>query len=154
MIFKRRCTWLLTLLLAVPLAADSRVAAQNQGEEGAPRGQMGAGGRRGSMSLDDRLKQMKKDLDLTADQLAKIKPVLEAERKKMQDLMNPATVNRQTMRSKILAIQQETRKQIRDLLDDKQKELFDKQQEERPQRMRERRGIPGGPSEVPPPPQN
>ena len=154
MVSKRKCAWLLVLLLALPFLVSSRVAAQTQGEEGGPRGQTGPGGRRGPMSPDDRLKQMKKDLDLTSDQVAKIKSVLQTERKKMQDLMNPATADRQSMRSKMQEIQQDARKQIRDLLDDKQKEMFDKQEQERQQRMRDRRGGPGGPGGPQQSPQN
>src|ERR1017187_6111493 len=100
MISKRRCIWILSLLLAIPFLAGSAAAAQNQGE-GGPRGQAGPGGPRGPMSPDDRLKQMTKDFDLTSDQKAKIKPILEDEQKKMQDLRSETNADRQTMRSKM-----------------------------------------------------
>jgi Spy/CpxP family protein refolding chaperone len=154
MISKRRCTWWLALLLAVPLVAGGAVAAQSQGEEGGPRGQMGPGGRRGPVSPDDRLKHMTKDFKLTTDQQTKIKPILEAEQKKMQDLMNDASGDRESMRAKMQEIQKDASKQVRDLLDDKQKDQFDKQEQEHQQRMRDRRGGPGGPGGPPQPPQN
>src|SRR5260370_23065544 len=91
MISKRRCTWWLALLLAVPLVAGGAVAAQRQGEEGGPRGQMGPGGRRRPVSPDDRLKHMTKDFKLTTDQQTKINPIPEPEPKKMQDLINDAS---------------------------------------------------------------
>jgi len=151
MIFKRLCSLLLALLLAVPLAGSLAGAAQNQGAGERPRGQMGQGGRRGPMSPDDRLKQMTKDFNLTTDQQTKLKPILEAEQKKMQDLMNDSSGDRQSMRAKMQELQQDTNKQIRALLDEKQKEQFDKQEQERQQRMQERRGGMGGPGG---PPQN
>jgi periplasmic protein CpxP/Spy len=149
MISKRRCTWILSLLLAMPFLAGSAAAAQNQG--GGPRGQAGPGGRRGPMSTDDRLKQITKDFDLTSDQQAKIKPILEDQQKKMQDLRSDTNADRQSMRSKMQQIQQDANTQIRAALDDKQKEKFDKQEQERQQRMQNRRGGMGGPGG---PPQN
>ena len=154
MISERRSTWLLALLLAVPLVASSAVTAQRQGIEGGPRGQMGQGGRRGPMSPDERLKQMTKDFNLTANQQTMIKPILEAEQKKMRDLMNDTSGDRESMRAKMQEIQKDASKQVRDLLDDKQKEQFDKQEQERQQRMRDRRGGPGGPGGPPQPRQD
>ena len=159
MISKRQCTWLFAFLLAVPFIAGGPAAAQNQGGGDGPGGQMGRGGRRGPMSPDDRLKQMTKDLNLTADQQTKIKPILEAQQQKMQDLRNDNTGDRQSMRGKMRQIQEDTNMQIRDLLDDKQKETFDKQEQERQQRMQNGRGGRGGPgggpdgNGAPPPPQ-
>jgi Spy/CpxP family protein refolding chaperone len=150
MISKRCCIWILSLLLAMSFLAGSAAAAQNQGE-GGPRGQAGPGGRRGPMSPDDRLKQMTKDFNLTSDQQATIKPILVDEQKKMQDLRNDTNADRQTIRSKMQQIQQDTNTQIRAALDDKQKEKFDKQEQEREQRMQNRRGGMGGPGG---PPQN
>ena len=154
MISKRRCTWFLALLLAVPLGAVFAAAAQNQEEQERPKGQMGPGGRRGPMSPDNRLKQMTKDFNLTADQQTKIKPILEAEQKKVQDLMSDASGDRQSMRSKMQEIQQDANKQVRALLDDKQKDQFDKKEQERQQRMQDRRDGLGGPGGPPQPPQN
>jgi Spy/CpxP family protein refolding chaperone len=107
------------------------------------------------MSTDDRLKQMTKDLNLTADQQTKIKPILDAQQQKMQDLRNDNSGDRQSMRGKMRQIQDDTNMQIRNLLDDKQKETFDKQEQERQQRMQNGRGGRGGPggADGPPPPQ-
>ncbi len=157
MISKRYGIWFLALLFATPLTASRSVAAQNQDGGDSPRGQMGRGGRRGPMSTNDRLKQMTKDLNLTADQQAKIKPILEAQQQKMQDLRNDNSGDRDSMRGKMRQIQDDTNKQVRDLLDDKQKDIFDKQEQERQQRMqngrRGRGGPGGGPDGTPPPPQ-
>jgi len=141
---KRKCVWILTLLLAVPMLAAGAPAASYQGG-GYGGGQMG-GGRRGPMSPDEQLKRMTKDLNLTADQQAKIKPILVDARKKMEDTRNDTSSDRQTMRQKMMQIRQDTNDQVRALLDDKQKEKFDKQEQERQERMQNRRGGgPGGP---------
>jgi Spy/CpxP family protein refolding chaperone len=154
---KRKCLWILTLSLAVPMLAARAPAAQYQG--GGNGGGQGESGRRGPMSPDDQLKRMTKEFNLTADQQSKIKPILVAEQKKMEDLRNDSSADRQTMRGKMMQIRQDTNDQVRALLDDKQKEKFDKQEQERQDRMQNRRGGgPGGPggdnAGGGPPPQN
>ena len=141
----RRSIWgIFAVALAMPLLAMTASAAQYQG------GPMG--GRRGPMSPDDRLKQMTKDFNLTPDQQTKIKPILVDEQKKMEDLRNESAGDRQAMRSKMMQIQKDTNAQIRALLDDKQKEKFDKQEQEREQRMQNWQGRQRG--QGGPPPQN
>ena len=110
MISKRSFYLGLSLLLAMPLLAASAPAAQYQGgRDGGPRG------RRGPMSPDDRLNQMTKYFNLTADQQTKIKPILVDQQKKMQDLRNESSGDRQTMRSKMMQIRNDTNTQIRGL---------------------------------------
>ncbi len=158
MISKRKYLWILTLLLALPLLAAGTPAAYQGGGYGGGQG----GGRRGPMSPDDQLKRMTKDFKLTADQQSKIKPILVDAQKKMEDVRNDSSIDRQTMRGKMMQIRQDTNNQVRDQLDDKQKEKFDKIQQERQDRMQNRRGGgfggPGGPGGEDqggnPPPQN
>jgi Spy/CpxP family protein refolding chaperone len=152
---KYKFRWILTLLLALPIMAAGVPAAQYQG--GGYGGGQGGGGRRGMMSPDDQLKRMTKDLNLTADQQTKVKPILVEEQKKMEDLRSDSSGDRQTMRGKMMQIRQDTNQQVRALLDDKQKEKFDKQEQERTDRMQNRRGSgPGGDNSGgnPPSPQN
>jgi len=134
----------------IPFLAAGARAAQPQG---------GEGGRRGPMSPDDRLKQMTKNFSLTADQQAKIKPVLVDAQKKMEDARNNSSGDRQAMRGKIMQIMQDTNSQVRSQLDDKQKEKFDKLEQERMQKMQDRRRggsgkADGEKSGGAPPPQN
>jgi protein CpxP len=141
---KRNYLWMLIPLLVVPMLAGGALAFKYQG--GGFGGGQGEGGRRGPMSADERLKRMTKDFNLTADQQAKIKPILMGEQKKMEDLRNDSSGDRQAMRAKGIQIRQDTNDQVRALLDDKQKEKFDKQEQERQERMQNRRGGgPGGP---------
>ena len=153
---KLKYLWMLALLLALPLVGALPSAAQYQ--EGGPGGGQGRGGPREPMSPDDRLKQMTKNFKLTDDQQAKIKPILVDEQKKIEDLRNDSSGDRQAMRGKMMQIRKDTNEQVRAQLDDKQKEKFDKQEQDREDRMRNRRGPgPGGPdgdNPPPPPPQN
>ena len=149
----RKHLWILTAFCVVPLVAAGVTATPSQG--GGYAGRAGEGGRRGPMSSDDQLKRMTKDFNLTADQQAKIKPILVDEQKKMEDLRNDSSTDRQAMRGKMMQIRQDTNEQVRAQLDDKQKEKFDKQEQERQDRMQNRRGGPGGDnSGGNPPPQN
>src|ERR1700691_5610020 len=140
---KHKYLWILAMLLAIPILAASTPAAQYQG--GGYGGGQGGGGRGGPMSPDDQLKRMTKDFNLTADQQSKIKPILVDEQKKMEDLRNDSSGDRQAMRGKMMDIRKDTNDQVRALLDDKQKEKFDKQEQEREDRTPNRRGGPGGP---------
>ena len=154
---KQKYLWILTLLLAAPVVAAGATPLPYQG--GGYGGGMQGGGRPRPMSPDDRLKQMTKSLNLTADQQAKIKPILVDAQKKMEDLRNDSSGDRQAMRQKMMQIRQDTNDQIRAQLDDKQKEKFDKQEQEREERMQNRRGGPSGPGGDnaggnAPPPQN
>lgn len=149
--------WILTLLLAVPMLATRAPAAPFQG--GGYGGGQGGGARRQPPTPDEQLKRMTKDFSLTADQQAKIKPILVDAQKKMEDLRNDSSVDRQTMRQKMMQIRQGTNDQVRAQLDDTQKEKFDKQEQERQDRMQNRRNGPGatGGSDQggnAPPPQN
>jgi periplasmic protein CpxP/Spy len=148
--FNRRTNGLLILLFVAPLFAGAALYAQGRG--------MGMGGRRGPMSVDDRMKQMTKDLNLTTDQQAKIKPILEDEQKQMMDMRNNSTGDRQAMRQKMIQMRDNTRNQVRAQLTDKQKETFDKMEQQRQQRMQDMRnrrggmmGGPGGGNQAPPP---
>jgi hypothetical protein len=153
MTLKRKYLWILAVLLAVPTLASISSAAQYQ--EGGPGGGQGRGGPRGPMSPDDQLKRLTKDYNLTADQQSNIKPILVDEQKKMEDLRNDSSQDRQAMRGKMMQIRKDANEQVRAQLDDKQKEKFDKQEQQR----EDRRG-PGGPDgnnsggNPPPPPQN
>src|SRR6185369_1745952 len=150
---KRKYLWILTAFVVMPLLALSVTAMPDQG--GGYAGRQGEGGRRGPMSPDEQLKRMTKDFNLTADQQVKIKPILVDEQKKMEDLRDDSSMDRQAKRGEMMQIRQDTHEQVRAQLDDKQKEKFDKQEQERKDRMQDRRGGPGGDnSGGNPPPQN
>jgi protein CpxP len=144
MSLKNKGFWALAFLLAVPFVASGASGAPFQG--GGYGGGNGAGPRREPMTPDEQLKHMTKNFNLTADQQAKIKPILVDARKKMDDARSDSSGDRQAMRQKMMQIRQDSNEQIRTQLDDKQKEKFDKEQQEREEKMQNRRGGPGGPA--------
>jgi len=160
MVLNRKYAWVLALFLAMPMLAMGARAAQQQGGDqqqgGGDADQKEEGERQGPMSTDDRLALMTKQFNLTDAQQAKIKPILEDSEKKMEDLRSGSNNSRGAMRAKVLEIRQDTNKEIRGQLDDKQKEKFDKMEEERMARMQNRRkGGPGGDKAgTPPTPKN
>ena len=75
-------------------------------------------------SIDQKLAQLTKDLELTPEQQEKVRPLLEEHHDKIQALLdkNP-TVSRQALGPQIHAIGDETHRKIHALLTDHQKEL-------------------------------
>lgn len=145
----RRFGFIAAFCAAVVLLATGAWAApyQGGGYGGGNGGGQRGGGPRGMMSPDDQLKRLTKELDLTADQQSKIKPILVATQKKMEDARDNSSGDRQAMREKMTQIRQDNNDQIRAQLNDSQKEKFDKLQEQREDRAGgNRRGGPGGAS--------
>lgn len=108
-----------------------------------PQGKMNH--RRGMMqSPDERLQMLTKQLNLTDDEQAKIKPILVDEQKKMEDLRSDSTLSRQDRFQKMRDIREDSSKQIRSNLDENQQKKFDDMQKEQQKRMRKMRSD-GGP---------
>jgi Spy/CpxP family protein refolding chaperone len=146
---------ILVLLLALPILPAAGAAFQGEG--------YGRPDRTGAVSPEQQLKRMSKEFNLTADQQSKVKPILVDQRKKMDSVRDDSSLDRSAMRDKMMQIRKDTNGQIRALLDDKQKEKWDKLQQEREERMQNRRGgesgEPGGADSgsnppTPAPPQN
>jgi Spy/CpxP family protein refolding chaperone len=98
------------------------------------------GGRRmhRAMTPDDQLARMTKQLNLTDDEQAKIKPILEEQHNKMMDLRQDTSMSREDRFSKFREIRQESMDKIKPILNSDQQKKWDKMQEKR----RERRGGP------------
>jgi len=75
-------------------------------------------------SIDEKLAQLTKDLQLTREQQEKVRPLLEEHHDKIQALLdkNP-TKSRQELGPQIHAVSDETHRKIHALLTDHQKEL-------------------------------
>src|SRR5690606_40430491 len=67
---------------------------------------------RRSSDLEERLDRMKKDLELTEEQVTKIKPILAEAREKMDELRGKLDNDRDALREKGKAIWDETRAKI------------------------------------------
>ena len=120
--------------------------ATNAPPAGAPPG--GGRGMRGGPNVD----RIATELNLTDDQKAKVKPILDAERQKMSDLRADTSLSREDRMAKMRTIREDTAKQMKDVLTPEQ---FDKYQQMF-QRGRRNAPPPGGATNTPPanPPQN
>ena len=121
-------------LCAVPMMA--------QGGGGAP----GGGGGRGMMTPDAQLAQLTTTLTLSADQQAKIKPILDADAKKIADIRSSGE-DMLTARPKIMAIRTDQHAAIKALLTADQAAKYDAMPQGRGPG-----GEPGGAGAPPPPP--
>jgi Spy/CpxP family protein refolding chaperone len=131
---------ILSLLAAVLALGGTSVWAQmEQGQAGGQGSAMG----HGPMSPDQRLQMMTKQLNLTADQQEKIKPLLESESQQMQTLRGDTSLSREDRMSKMMQIRQSTNDQIKSSLNPDQQQKFEQMMSHQGHRH-------GGPGEAPP----
>jgi periplasmic protein CpxP/Spy len=133
---------LTALAIAVAIGGASAWAQTGEGMAGS------MGGHGQPMSADQRLQMMTKQLNLTADQQEKIKPMLESQNQQMQALHQDTSLSQEDRMSKMRQIRQNTNDQIKSVLDADQQQKF--------QEMNSRHGRgPGGPppGQSAPPPQ-
>lgn len=111
---------------------------------------MGRGmGRRAMESVDDQIKRLNKKLNLTDDQQAKLKPILEDQRKQMEQIHNDSSLSREDRFSKMQDLRQSSDTQIKSVLTEVQQKDFDKMRAEQQERMKQWHG---GNGDTPPPP--
>lgn len=129
------------LSLTLALCGALTFALPSQAEDTKPGG--GPGGRRGPggpgghrMDPEERLKQMKETLNLTDDQVAKIKPILEKGASEAKAIHEDASVQGEDKRSKTMEVMKSTREQVNEILTPEQRE--------KAKAEREKRGGPGG----------
>jgi periplasmic protein CpxP/Spy len=119
---------------------------------------MGRGmGRRSMETVDDQIKRLTKKLNLSDDQQAKLKPILEDQHKQMEAIHNDSSLSQQDRFSKMQDLRQSSDTQIKSVLNDDQQKNFDKMRAEQQERMKQWRGggnappAGGGPDNPPPP---
>lgn len=122
------------------MAQDNPPPPPDQNQAGQP--PEGARGRGMRMDPERQLAHLTRELNLTTDQQAQIKPLLVERQQKMQALFENQSAAPGDRRTQMRTISEGTNNSIKALLNDDQKQKFDAMQ----QRMR--RGGPGGP---PPP---
>ena len=93
------------------------------------------------LSSDERLAQLTEQLDLTDEQAKQMKPIIEEQSKKQQEIFDSASGDRETMRAEMMNLMEETDEQYAEVLTEDQMNTYRKM---RQQRMRQGR---------PPPPQ-
>lgn len=118
------------------LAQDNPAPPQDQGQSGPQ------GGRGMRMDPNRQLERLTRELNLTSDQQAQIKPMLFERQQKMQALFQNQSLAPEDRRTQMRTIAEGTNNSIKAILTDDQKQKFDAMQ----QRMH--RNGPGGP---PPP---
>lgn len=91
-------------------------------------------------SVDDHLKDLTDRLNLTADQQAKIKPILQDTHQQAQTTMNDTSLSQDDRRSKMRSLHESSSAKIRNVLNDDQKKKFDDWQQEMRNRMQQQPG--------------
>jgi len=86
-------------------------------------GHMGAHGR--GMSSEEQLKHLTKTLNLTADQQAQIKPMLDSSHQQMQQIHQDQSLSQEDRMSKMKSIMDDTHSKIESVLTDEQKQKFE-----------------------------
>jgi periplasmic protein CpxP/Spy len=82
-------------------------------------------------SVDDRVKHLTKELNLTEDQQAKVKSALEDEQRKISSLKQDSSLSREDRRTKFEEIRKNTSQQIRAILNEDQQKKYDELQSKR-----------------------
>ncbi len=85
-----------------------------------------------------RLHTMKKALNLSDEQMAKIEKIFENSREKVMDARKQAERDRSKMMELMFKMREENDQKIEALLNDKQKEKFEAYKKQRDERMKER----------------
>ena len=94
------------------------------------------------MNPDKQAKHLAKELNLTPDQVAQIKPVLESRKQQFESLRADSSLSPQDRRAKFQAIQQDSKSKIEAVLNDTQKQQFERMLANR--RAHHKGGAPSG----------
>ena len=140
-------------LLSLGLSAGSAFAQDTQDAPPPSSGQQpgpGMGRGMGRRPMDDQIKHLSKKLNLSDDQQAKLKPILEDQRKQMEAIHNDSSLSREDRFGKMQALRQSSDAQIKGVLNEEQQKSFDKMRAEQQDRMKQWRR--GGDNASPPPP--
>jgi len=126
----------LLLTAGTVLAQDAQTPPADQGS-----GMSGGRHHHGMPSTDDQLKHLTKKLNLSDDQQAKVKPILEEQRSQMEQLRADNSGSRQDRWKKMREIHENSDNQIKSLLNEDQQKQFDEMREEQRSRMKDRMGA-------------
>src|SRR4051812_34348628 len=111
-------------------------------QEQQQKGQKMGGHRHGGKMKDPqaRLDHMSKVLNLTDDQKAKIKPILDSESQQMQALKSDTSTAKQDKRAKMMDIHKSTMDQIKPILNSDQQAKLDQQMQKMKEHRAKRQG--------------
>jgi Spy/CpxP family protein refolding chaperone len=145
------CRIVLSGLLATGLTLGTAAAFAQQDSPATPdaSAQPGnGGGRMGRMQMspDDRLAQMTKRYNLSADQQTQIKPILADQQTQMMALRQDSSLSREDKMAKMKSIRETSSTKIQAILNDSQKQKYAEDEQKMQERMQQRGGgAPGGP---------
>ena len=121
-------------------------AQMGQGQMGQKHMQKGMNGKHyNAMNAEQQLKHLTVVLDLTAEQQAKIKPILEEREQQRQEMWKDNSLSRTDRQQKMMALREESKTKIEAVLNDQQKEKYEKLYEmntERMQQQMKQNGMP------------
>jgi Spy/CpxP family protein refolding chaperone len=143
------------LVCGLGILAMGSAMAQDQAPPPPPAGEMGppaGGGPRGMMDPGRRADRMKHELNLTDDQTAQVKSILEDGRTKMEAIHSNSSLSRDDRRAQMMSIHKAQDDRIEALLTPDQKTKFEAMQEQMRERMRGGQGGPPAGDTAPPPP--
>ncbi len=116
---KRAIVYLAVVVTVAALALPSLAQYGGGGRAGHPEGG------HGRMGVDDRVKHLAKELNLTEDQQTKIKAILEDEHKQLSSLKQDTSLSPEERRTKFEETKKNTSQQIRALLNEDQQKKYD-----------------------------
>jgi Spy/CpxP family protein refolding chaperone len=117
----RLITLIAACLFAMAALAQQTPPAQESGEQ-KHGGHMGPGM---MGSVDDHVKEISTKLNLTADQQAKVKTILQENHEQMEALMKDDSVSKEDKHAKMKGMHDSVHAKVREVLTDEQKPKFD-----------------------------
>ena len=136
---KLRSVMLLSTFLFALGAFAFQSGSGQEANQGHGQGQ-GQGQGRGMPSVEDHLKLLTEKLDLTADQQAKVKTMLEDQRQQMDAIRKDDSLSREDKMSKMRALRETSQAKLREILTDDQKKKLDQLEQEMRDRNRPKQG--------------
>jgi periplasmic protein CpxP/Spy len=115
----RLITLLAACLFAVAALAQQNPPAQESGDH------KHSGHMAGMGSADDHVKELTTKLNLTADQQAKVKAILEENHQKMEATMKDESLSKEERHSRMMSMHESVHTKVREVLTDDQKPKFD-----------------------------
>jgi len=117
---------LMKLMRLLALLAASLFAMAAGAQQNAPAQENGEHKHSGQMrSSDDMVQDLTTKLNLTADQQAKIKKILDENHEQMRATMNDQSLSKEDKRAKMKSMHESIQAKVRDVLTDDQKPKFD-----------------------------
>jgi Spy/CpxP family protein refolding chaperone len=115
----RLITLLAACLFAVAALAQQNPPAQESGDH------KHSGHMAGMGNADDHVKELTTKLNLTADQQAKVKAIMEENHQKMEATMKDESLSKEERHARMMSMHESVHTKVREVLTDDQKPKFD-----------------------------